>query len=143
MTTSASPERVRSEIRDLGGYPRWAGLVRSATPSSTDDGSDAWQVELGARLGPWRRSKRLRMVRTLDDDRAVRFERCELDGRPHSPWIMSARIDDTADRTRLKMTLEYGGTLWVPLLDRLMNEAVSSSRRRLLKVLDAESGDGA
>ena len=42
----------------------------------------AWEVELRARVGPFARSKRLRMALTeMVTDRLVVFERAEIDGR--------------------------------------------------------------
>ncbi len=46
----------------------------------------------GAGSAPWRRSKRLRMVRTRHEaPHQVTFERREVDGRSHSPWVLRGR----------------------------------------------------
>src|SRR5207237_670809 len=63
-------------VAELDRYPAWLDIVRSVVP----DGEGAWVVDLRARLGPFSRSKRLRMERTqLVTDRHARFERNELD----------------------------------------------------------------
>ncbi|MEX0768329.1 MAG: hypothetical protein WD029_07650, partial [Microthrixaceae bacterium] len=101
----------------------------------------AWSVELRAQLGVLRRSKRLRMIRTLvEAPRLARFERQELDGRAHSDWVLEAQVEPTgvAD-CLLTMSLHYGGSMWVPLLDRLLAEEIERSRGRLLSVLGVDS----
>src|SRR5688500_11916467 len=93
----AAPARVFAEVADLGTYPRWLGIVHAAVPASAGDAGDevgpAWSVEIGARLGPLRRTKRVRMVRVVcDEPTAVRFERVEDDGREHSAWVLQADL---------------------------------------------------
>lgn len=132
LSTTASPERVVAEMADLSAYPRWAGPVRRVTP----DGADSFEVELAATLGPWRRSKRLRMVRTaLEADRVV-FERRETDGREHSPWVLVATVDPLDDGSHLGVELSYGGRLWVPMLDRLAADTIANARSRLRERLE-------
>lgn len=126
------PERVYAVVADLATYPRWLDIVARAEP----DG-DAWSVDLRGRLGPFARSKRLRMVRTAADAPThARFERAELDGRSHSPWVLDAAVAPT-DRggSRLTMHLHYGGGLWIPVLERLLRDEIERSRTRLLSVL--------
>ena len=127
-------------VADLGGYPRWLDIVGRAVeaPADAGDPGPAWSVDLRGQLGPLRRSKRLRMVRTVaDEPRHVRFERRELDGKQHSAWILEATIDpgDGADAdasTALAMRLHYGGSLWVPMLDRVLRDEIVRSRPRLV-----------
>jgi hypothetical protein len=130
-------------VQDLGSYPTWLDIVPRAEPSDAADGDPgpAWSVDLRGQIGPLRRSKRLRMVRTADDRPGhVRFERRELDGRAHSPWVLDARMRDTGDgSSELVMGLHYGGSLWVPLLDRLLSDEIERSRPRLVRVA-AEHG---
>lgn len=147
LETTVAPKVLHSVVADLGTYPSWLDIVAAAEPlpgAPADSGArdaerSAWQVDLRARLGPFRRSKRLRMVRTLDSMDEVVFERQELDGREHSPWVLRALIDDSADGARLTMSLHYGGTLWVPMLDRLLSDEIERSRHRLTAVLAARS----
>jgi hypothetical protein len=133
LTCDAPLADLRAVVADLGTYPEWLDIVTSAEAVAGADGDAgaAWDVVLRASVGPLRRSKRLRMVRTLDDPRHLRFERREVDGRSHSPWVLDATLD--GDRpVVLRMRLHYGGALWVPVLDRLLSEEIERSRPRLV-----------
>ena len=126
------PDEVFAVVADLATYPRWLDIVARA--DANDDGS--WTVDLRGRLGPFARSKRLRMVRTADDAPThARFERAELDGRSHSPWVLDAAVAPAGDGSRLTMTLHYGGGLWMPVLERMLRDEIERSRPRLLSVL--------
>lgn len=124
--------RLFSHVATLDRYPDWLTIVPVATP--TDDG--AWMVQLRGRLGPLARSKRLRMERTsfVADQLAV-FERRELDGRSHAPWRLTAAVDTIPAGSRLTMDLHYGGSLWGPMLERLLHDEIERSRQRLLALL--------
>jgi len=125
------PAQVYGVVADLATYPRWLDIVARAEP----DG-DAWSVDLRGRLGPFARSKRLRMVQTVADEPThVRFERAELDGRSHSPWVLDATVLPAGEGSRLTMQLHYGGGLWMPVLERLLRDEIERSRSRLLSVL--------
>lgn len=113
-------------MADLTTYPQWLGIVQAVTP----DG-DAWVVELGARLGPFKRTKRVRIVRTACDAAYVRFERAELDGREHSPWVLSAEVRPAGEGTELTMHLHYGGSAWLPGLDLVLAQEVRRAGARL------------
>ena len=130
------PELLFAWVEDLTTYPSWLDIVPRAAPdaASDDDGAlPAWTVELRGRLGPLARSKRLRMVRTVHEPHTrVAFERRELDGRSHSPWVLRAEVEPTADGSRLTMHLHYGGGMWGSVLERLLGDEISSSRARLL-----------
>jgi hypothetical protein len=124
-------------VDDLGRYPSWLGIVTSASSAPVVDGDTgpAWLVDLRGRLGPLARSKRLRMVRTeLTADKAV-FERRESDGKSHSPWVLEATVTPTDDGSRLVMHLHYGGSLWGPVLERMLGDEIEQSRPRLLACL--------
>ncbi len=128
------PARVWAVVSDLGTYPSWLEIVPRAVPG--DDGS--WQVDLRGRLGPFARSKRLRMVRTVADAPTTAvFERQELDGRQHSPWVLRAEVEPDGEGSQLTMRLHYGGSLWGPVLERLLGDTIERSRSRLLAVLDS------
>ena len=74
----ASPERLFDHIATLDRYPPWMRLVHRVTPMPPDDLGPAWWVELRARIGPFTRSKQLRMVRSqFVANERVRFERIE------------------------------------------------------------------
>jgi uncharacterized protein YndB with AHSA1/START domain len=128
------PAAVWRVVSDLGSYPRWLDIVPRAEPLA--DG--AWTVDLRGRLGPFARSKRLRMVQTVADEPSVAvFERAELDGREHSPWVLRAEVE-AADGggSTLTMRLHYGGSLFGPELERLLGDTIERSRPRLLALLD-------
>lgn len=128
-----SAAAVFAVVDDLGTYPRWLDIVPRADPL---DG-DAWLVDLRGRVGPFARSKRLRMVRgERRPDEVTVFERGELDGREHSPWVLRAEVEPTGDGScRLTMRLHYGGGLWGPVLERLLGDTIEKSRPRLLALL--------
>lgn len=127
------PAAVFAWVEDLGRYPAWLEIVPRATP----DGDGAWSVDLRGRLGPLARSKRLRMVRTRHEAPAsVRFERAELDGRQHSPWVLEAEVTPVeGGGSHLTMRLHYGGSLVGPVIERLLGDEIERSRQRLLSLL--------
>jgi hypothetical protein len=98
-----------------------------------DDPGPAWTVDLRGRLGPFARSKRLRMVRAeFAPPSRARFERLEHDGRQHSSWVLDAEVTTVDGGSRLTMQLHYGGSLWGPVLERLLADEIERSRPRLL-----------
>jgi hypothetical protein len=135
LDTPHAPERVFALVEDLTRYPDWLDIVARVVP----EGDGAWKVDLRGRLGPFARSKRLRMVRSVHDaPTTVRFERDEQDGRSHSPWVLDASVEPTADGSRLTMHLHYGGGLFGPVLEPILRDEINRSRPRLLQVLDRE-----
>lgn len=125
---------VRPFIEDLSKYPVWMPLVYSA--ERDEDG--AWSVELRAKVGVFARSKRLRMVRTVNTDTSVVFERAELDGRRHSRWVMKIDIDDVSPQCTVTMHLLYDGSLWTPgVLDRVLASHVEAGKAGLTRVVTA------
>jgi hypothetical protein len=135
------PDELFAWVDDLGRYPQWLDIVprASAADPHPDDPGPAWSVDLRGRLGPFARSKRLRMARTVHEPGRVRFERAERDGRQHSPWVLSAEVTGVAGGSRLRMHLHYGGSLFGPLVERLLADEIARSRPRLLALL-AEAG---
>lgn len=130
VRTGADPTRLWELVSDLTGYPDWLGLVVSADPEPAP--ADAWIVELRGRIGPFARSKRLRMVRTLADaPHRVRFERAETDGRRHSAWRLEATITPITGGSELTMDLHYGGNRFAPVLAPLLREEIRRGRRNL------------
>ncbi|HEY6414605.1 MAG TPA: hypothetical protein VIX41_00150, partial [Acidimicrobiales bacterium] len=67
LLAPCTPERLFGWVDDLAHYPEWLDIVPRATPVEAQDGDPgpAWSVDLRGRLGPFARSKRLRMVRTV------------------------------------------------------------------------------
>jgi uncharacterized protein YndB with AHSA1/START domain len=133
------PAEVFAWVEDLERYPEWLDIVPRATQAEPAEGDDgpAWVVDLRGRLGPLARSKRLRMVRREHQppDHVV-FERREVDGRHHSPWVLRATVATQSGGSRLTMHLHYGGGLWGPVLERLLTDEIERSRPRLLARLD-------
>ncbi|HEX2578399.1 MAG TPA: SRPBCC family protein [Aquihabitans sp.] len=126
------PAELFTWVEDLDRYPSWLEIVTRVEP--TTDG--AWAVDLRGRLGPLARSKRLRMVRTRHDvPAAVTFERAELDGRDHSPWVLDVDIAPHPEGSQLRMRLHYGGGLFGPVLERVLRDEIERSRARLLALV--------
>lgn len=135
-------------VRDLASYPMWLDIVHRVQVDQTQQGEDcAWVVELRGKVGPFARSKRLRMVRASDqspgDQRPsflnsgrVVFERRELASRRHSQWVLTANVMSTVSGSTLSVHLHYGGALFSGgVLERLLAEQISRGRERLLQLL--------
>lgn len=143
LRTSRSVADVVAWVDDLGRYPEWMRLVHTAQALEPDDAGPAWSVELRARLGPFARSKRLRMVRTLyEAPHRIVFERIEGDGREHAVWKLTLDIasgpgnEASGSVTELDVRLHYGGSLWTGgVLERVLADEVDRGRDRLLSVL--------
>lgn len=132
----APPDRVMAYVGDLATYPDWLGIVLTARVDLEDPVNEhAWLVDLGARLGPLKKAKRVRMVRTVLTDDAVRFERQERDDREHSPWVLDGRVAPDPAGARLAMHLHYGGSRWLPGLELLLNEEVRRATGKLARLV--------
>jgi hypothetical protein len=137
LLAPCTPDTLFAWVEDLGRYPRWLDIVPRATavdPHPGDPGP-AWSVDLRGRLGPFARSKRLRMARTVHEPGRVRFERVEHDGRQHSPWVLSADVTGDGDGSRLQVHLHYGGSLGGPLVEKLLRDEITNSKPRLLALV--------
>lgn len=129
-----APDQLFAVVSDLTTYPDWLDVVDSVEPA----GDDAWFVTLRARIGPFARSKRLRMVRNPNTEpSAVRFERAETDGRDHSAWVLSAVVttdpdapDDPA-KSAVTLDLDYGGSLWTGPLEAVLDNAAKRATTKL------------
>jgi hypothetical protein len=135
LVAPCSPAELFAWVEDLGRYPQWLDIVPRAEPvgPAQGDPGPAWSVDLRGRLGPFARSKRLRMVRTVHAPTTrARFERAELDGRQHAAWVLEARVSEVEGGSRLAMHLHYGGGLGGPLVERLLADEITRSRPRLL-----------
>lgn len=146
VAMESAPERLFPLLADLGRYHQFLDIVHRVEPASDGDSTTdldpdsgpagdprpAWLVTLRAKIGPFSRSKRLRMVRTeLDEPKRVRFERSELDGRQHSTWTLSVDLEPSGTGSRLTMGLAYGGSLWSSALDGLLQGQVERAGVRL------------
>ena len=86
------------------------------------------------------RPKRLRMVRTEHrPTRSVTFERVELDGRDHSPWVLRVEVAGHRDSSRLAMDLHYGGRLFGPVIERVLGDEIERSRHRLKDLVESST----
>jgi hypothetical protein len=140
LVAPCSPAQLFAWVDDLARYPEWLEIVPRAVATGADAGDPgpAWSVDLRGRLGPFARSKRLRMVRTVHEPpHRVRFERLEHDGRRHAPWVLQADVARAGDGSRLTMRLHYGGSLVGPLVERLLSDEIHSSKPRLLALIGA------
>lgn len=136
LVADVAPHELFVHVDDIEDYTAWMPLVHDV--ERLDGDVLAWMVELRAQVGPFARSKRLRMERTeLVEDRVAVFERREADGREHSHWVLRAdlAIDDQG-RTVLTMTMSYDGSLWAgPILERVLDDQVRRGRDRLLELV--------
>jgi len=134
------PAVLFAVVEELDRYPAWLEIVPRAERVASEAGDlrPAWSVDLRGRIGPLARSKRLRMVRTVHVGASqVCFERAEVDGRHHSPWVLRASVAPTPGGSRLTMGLHYGGSLFGPVLERILVEEIERSKPRLLSLLAA------
>lgn len=138
-------ERLFAHVDDLSHYPPWMDLVHDVHPVPPVEGeSAAWEVELRAKVGPLARSKRLRMARTEHvPPSRVAFERRELDGRTHAPWVLRAEVATVSGDERdveLTMHLHYGGSLFTgAVLERVLESHVERGSAQLLELLSGPS----
>lgn len=150
VVLAASPAEVFAHVDDLSRYPEWMELVHDVAPAAPDaPDRPTWDVELRAHIGPLARSKRLRMARTVHRPAArVVFERAEVDGREHAPWVLEATTrpltagptgsTEPGASTELTMHLRYGGSLWTgALLQRVLDEHVERGAAALVAMLGA------
>lgn len=128
----AAPADVLAEVADLSGYPDWHGMVHKVVP----DG-DGWLVDLGGRVGPFTRTKRVRLVRATDEEDAapgrVRFVRQERDGAEHGQWELLGLVEPATGEgpCTLRFRLRYDGSSpLIGLLEpRLRTETERSAER--------------
>lgn len=142
LVVPSDAERLYSWVEDLSIYPQWMKLVHEVHVDEETPADLAWHVELRAQVGPFARSKSLRMVRTEHDHpHSVTFERSERDGRSHAPWVLRAVLQSHDDAvgpatTDLSMELRYGGSLWSGVvLQRVLDDAVRRASEELIEVV--------
>ncbi len=127
-----SAAKLMPFIADLAQYPSWMGLVHTVVP----EGEDVWQVELRGKIGPFARSKRLRMVQVeTSEPHHIRFERQENDGRSHSDWVLDAQVTEVGSASTLNMTLQYSGRLFSSVVERALHDEIEASKQRLRKLV--------
>ena len=146
LVAPCSPDELYGWVDDLSRYPQWMGLVHRADRLNDDQvGRPVWNVELRAHIGPFSRSKRLTMTRTVgasdgdsigQEQSTAVFERTETDGRRHSVWRLSVTVVPADAGSRLDMNLHYGGALWTGgVVERALNDEIAASRQRLLNLI--------
>lgn len=141
LVAPVPPAVLFEHVGALDAYPPWMPLIHEVHALPVDpDGAPVWSVELRATVGPFSRSKRLRMRRTEHrKDQLVVFERSEDDGRRHSPWILRVALTPNApepSETTLTMTMIYGGSLWTgPVLERVLDDQVRQGSEALLDLV--------
>jgi len=132
----AAPAAVLAEVADLPGYPSWHGMVKKVEP----DG-EGWLVDLVGKVGPFSRSKQVRLVRADEGDEApgeVRFVRVERDREDHSRWELVAAVDPPAGEgpCMLRFNLRYDGSsplagMLEPLIRAEVHRSADRLRQRL------------
>jgi hypothetical protein len=136
----ATVQALFAEIATLERYPRWMRLVHRVTALTPDPVGPAWWVELRARVGPFTRSKQLRMVRTeFVPNERVTFERVQADDRDHAAWILRGEVAPVDRGVELTMHLEYTGQLWsMNVLGRILDDEVRRSTTELARLLSEQ-----
>jgi len=135
LETLVNREVAYSVLRDLTQYPKWLDIVHAAVK---EEGSEnAWIIELRGKVGPFARSKRLRMMRTSDDaNSSVVFERTEIDGRNHSEWKLTVFLAGAGDEAEVSVEMFYGGSMFGGgILERMLADQIERSRPKLVLLL--------
>jgi len=139
LDVPAPPDSVWPHLELLDRYPPWMRLVHRVESVDPTDGNPAWDVELRAKIGPFARSKRLRMARTACDEcRFVRFERAQFDGRDHAEWTLSTTLTESDAGSVVTAELFYSGDLWSGgILERVLEDEIRQAKSSLLRVVTA------
>jgi hypothetical protein len=138
LDAAVQPDALFAWVEDLARYPAWLEIVPRAEPveGNPADEGPAWSVDLRGQVGPFARSKRLRMVRVVHEPPTrVVFERREHDGRRHSLWRLTAEVRAASEGSVLDMHLHYGGRLGGGPVEGLLAREIEGSRQRLLDLL--------
>ncbi|MBA3287189.1 MAG: SRPBCC family protein [Acidimicrobiia bacterium] len=137
VVDDATTAELFEHVATLDRYPPWMRLVHRVEPAEPDGGRPAWWVELRGRIGPFARSKRLRMVRTLHEPgERVRFERAEYDERDHAAWTLTATVADVPGGARVVTDLEYTGSVWIGgALRRVLDDEIRRGRGLLTELV--------
>lgn len=127
------------QVATLDRYPAWMRLVHRVEELVPDGGRPAWRVQLRARVGPFARSKQLRMVRTVfEPGRAVRFERIQDDDRDHAEWILTATVAPGEGGASVVTELTYTGGLWGSgILQRVLDDEIRRGKDALRGLVNA------
>ena len=136
----ATPAELFAHVETLDRYPPWMRLIHRVEGVEPDHGRPAWRVELRARVGPFARSKSLRMVRTVyEAEHLARFERVQDDERDHAEWVLTAWVEEADGGTRLVTELRYGGKLWgSAILEKVLEDEIKRGKAALSELVSAE-----
>jgi len=136
----AAPADLFAHVATLDQYPPWMRLIHRVEAVEPDHDRPAWRVELRARVGPFARSKSLRMVRTVyEPDHVARFERVQDDERDHAEWILMAIVDAVRGGATLVTELTYSGKLWGSgALQRILDDEVRRGKAALRQLVVIE-----
>lgn len=148
--TTVDSAKLFAAMADLSTYTEWMSLIDSCEPAAPAEGDSgpAWLITLRAKVGPFSRSKRLRMVQVVfTPNTEVRFERFEIDGKQHSEWVMEAIIAPlvsdgpsvmgrSVTGSSVTVELTYSGGLWSGPLDVVLGSQVDVARDRLCTYLE-------
>ena len=128
----ASSERVFDYLCDLISYAELIPLVHSVV-GSMSEGERVWDVELRAKVGPFARSKKLRMKRTVCDPHSnIVFVRDENDTREHAEWTLAVDVSPRNNGCAVEIKLAYGGRLWTAgVMERVLHDNIEEGTRRL------------
>jgi uncharacterized protein YndB with AHSA1/START domain len=138
-TIEAPAYRVYEELAALDSYPDWLDLITTVerAEAAPADPGPAWLVTLRAKVGPFARSKRLRMTRTVaDEPHRLTFERAEIDGREHAAWTLDVEIEPEGELSRVSAALSYGGSLWTTPLEAVLRRELDGALPKLRNLLD-------
>ncbi len=137
VVVPVAPVSVFGHVARLEAYPAWMRLVHAAEVVA-DEPDPAWAVELRARVGPFARSKQLRMARSeCVTDRLAVFERQEVDGRDHACWRLRVELEPSGDdATLVTMHLSYDGSLWTgAVLQKVLDDEIRHGREGLRRLV--------
>jgi len=133
-TIAAPTDKVSEIVGDLGTYSEWLDLVSAAEIVESQDDQPAWLVTIRAKVGPFARSKKLRMVRTVNETEpegaTYCFERTEVDGRRHSAWTLDINVASVVEdhsSCEVTMALRYDGGLWTAPLEPILGTFISGA----------------
>ncbi|MGA0217563.1 MAG: SRPBCC family protein [Ilumatobacteraceae bacterium] len=127
--------QVVGALRDLSTYSEWVPIVSRVEP----DGDEHWFVELGVAIGPFARSKRLRMKRSINNFDRVGFVRDESDGRSHAGWELNLTLKSVDAQTSVHAVLDYDGKMWTPgPVEEALHSGLDSAIDRLQTFVDAQ-----
>jgi hypothetical protein len=138
--SGVSPVELFEHVATLDRYPPWMRLIHRVEAIEPDTGRPAWRVELRARIGPFARSKSLRMVRTVHQPpHRARFERIQDDDRDHAEWILTATVEEVDGGATLVTDLLYTGRLWGSgALQRVLDDEIGRGKEALRQIVSAE-----